>query len=449
MAQGDNDRQGREAGTSAVGEANGVAAIPGEMRALVLDGTGFSHLGVRSEPTPRPGPKQMLARVDAAGICTSLIKLIEQGPNHPLLSGWDIARFPLILGDEGSVTLVEVGANLRERYSPGQRYVVQPAVDCEPINHRERYRDGARGIFKMGVGYTLSGHLAEYILITEEILAAGCLLPLPDATLPYAHAALSEPFSCAISAQDHHVHLTQADPLGPRGVLKGLKPGGVTVLLGAGAMGRMHVALAMSYRPRAIVVADLVESRLEVVKTLFSRRAEALGIELRTLNPASEDLKRVVNELTHYTGADDVVVAVGARPAIADAQSLLGRGAVLNLFGGLKKGEDTVGFDTSLVHYKEINITGSSGGSPWDVARTLELMAAGEIDAGDHIARIGDLSHAPEFLQMIKAQAIDGKAVVYPHRPSGEIRSVKRWTADDERAYLRGHHQDTKAPRTN
>ena len=172
----------------------------------------------------------------------------------------------------------------------------------------------------------------------------------------------------------------------------------------------------------------------------FSPRAAALGIELRPLNPTREDLRQIVNELTDYGGADDVIVAVGARPVIADSQSLLGRGAVLNLFGGLKKGEDTVGFDTSLVHYKEINITGSSGGSPWDIARTLELMAAREIDAGDHIARIGDLSHAPEFLQMIKAQAIDGKAVVYPHRPSGEIRSVKSWTAQDERDYLHGHH---------
>ncbi len=89
------------------------------MRAVVLDGAGFSHLGVRTVPTPRPGPQQMLARVDAAGICTSLIKLIEQGPNHPLLSGWDITRFPLILGDEGCVTLVEVGAGLRAKYSPG------------------------------------------------------------------------------------------------------------------------------------------------------------------------------------------------------------------------------------------------------------------------------------------------------------------------------------------
>jgi threonine dehydrogenase-like Zn-dependent dehydrogenase len=420
--------------------------LPQEMRAVVLDGPGFSHLGVRNVPTPRPGPQQMLARVDAAGICTSLIKLIEQGSSHPLLSGWDITRFPLILGDEGSVTLVEVGADLRGRYSSGERYVVQPAVDTAPINHRERYRNEARGVNKVAVGYTLGGHLAEYILVTEEILAANCLLPIPDATLPYAHAALSEPFSCVISAQDHHVHLTQGSSVGPRSVIKGLKPGGVTVILGAGVMGRMHLALAMSYRPRALVAADLLESRLNLVRSLFGARAEALGIALRTLNPASENLQQAVSELTHYAGADDVIVAVGSRQAIADGEGLLGRGAVLNLFGGLKKGEDTVGFDTGLVHYKEINITGSSGGSPWDVARTLELMAAKEINAGDHIARIGDLEHVPEFLQMIKAQAIDGKAVVYPHRRIHQIRTVKSWTAQDEHAYLQGPEVRSQKP---
>ncbi len=421
---------------SAVGGSQAIGAVPTEMRAVVLDATGFEHLAVRNVPTPRPGPNQMLARVDAAGICTSLIKLIEQGPKHPLLSGWDITQFPLILGDEGSVTLVEIGTGLRGRYHTGERYVIQPSVDIAPINHRERYRDDARGVNKVAVGYTLAGHLAEYVLVTEEILEAGCLLPLPDASLPFAHAALSEPFSCVISAQDHHVHLTQENPLGPRGVLKGLKSGGVSVIQGAGAMGRMHVALAMSYRPRVIVVADLVESRLGVVRRLFGPRAAELGIDLRTLNPTNENLKDAVDALTNYAGADDVIVAVGARQVIADGQTLLGRGSVLNLFGGLKKGEDTVGFETSMIHYKEVNVTGSSGGSPWDVARTLELMAAHEIDAGDHIARIGDLSHTADFLEMIKKQAIDGKAVVYPHRRTNEILSVKSWTAHDEKEWL-------------
>ena len=37
---------------------------------------------------------------------------------------------------------------------------------------------------------------------------------------------------------------------------------------------------------------------------------------------------------------------------------------------------------------------------------------------------------------MIKAQEIDGKAVVYPHRRSAEIRAVASWSAEDEANYL-------------
>jgi L-iditol 2-dehydrogenase len=402
-----------------------------------MDGTDFSHLRVQNVPTPRPGPKQLLARVDAAGICTSLIKLIEQGPNHKLLYGWDITRFPLILGDEGCVTLVEVGTDLRGTYNVGQRFVIQPAVDHAPINHRERYRNSGKGVEKIAIGYTLGGHLAEYILIPEEVLEAKCLLPVPDPSFPYSHAALSEPFSCVISAQDHHVHLRQANPLAPREVFKGLKGGGVTVIIGAGAMGRMHVDLALSYRPRAIVVSELLEERLELVRSLFGPRAGEAQIALHAINPQATNVKALVEELTGGLGADDVIVAVGVKRAIEDAQSLVGRGGVLNLFGGLKKGDDVVRLDTGIVHYGEIILTGSSGGSPWDVARTLELMVAGDLDAGAHITRIGDLAHAIEFLQMVKAQEIDGKAVVYPHRRASRIHAVKSWTAQDEREYLK------------
>jgi threonine dehydrogenase-like Zn-dependent dehydrogenase len=406
------------------------------MRALVLEGRGFDHLRVRDVPLPHPGPRQLLARVDAAGICTSLIKLVEQGSDHELVYGWNLEEHPLILGDEGAITLVEVGRELRDRYRPGERFVIQPAVDTAPINHRDRYRNHARGVNKVAVGYTLPGHLAEYILVPEEVLAADCLLPLPGSALPHAHAAMSEPISCVISAQDHHLHLTQSDGLAPRGVTRGLKRGGVTVVLGAGAMGRMHVDLALSYRPRAIVVSDFIEERLERTRSLFGARAEELGILLRVVNGANTDLPALVGELTDYRDADDVIVAVGARPAIESAQALVGRGAVVNLFGGMKKGDSLVSLDANLVHYKEINVTGSSGGSPWDVARTLELMAAGDIDPAVHITRIGDLEHAGEFLQMIKAQQLDGKAVVYPHRRAAEILAVPRWTLDDERRFL-------------
>jgi L-sorbose 1-phosphate reductase len=404
------------------------------MRALVLDGAGFDHLSVREVPVPRPGPDQLLARVDAAGICTSLIKLVEQGPAHKQVCGWDLARHPLILGDEGAVTIVEAGANLRNRFRPGARFVVQPAVDHGPIIHRERYRDQGRGVEKVAVGYTLPGHLAEYMLVTEEVLAAGCILPCPD--LPYAHAAIAEPISCVISAQDHHIHLVQDDILQSRRSITGLKPGGVTVVLGAGAMGRMHVELAISYRPRAIVASDPIDARLAIVRKLFADRAAAAGVELHVINPKDSSLAELVDRLTRLRGADDVIVAVGSARAIEESQQLTGRGAVLNLFGGLKKGEDIVGFDTGIVHYREINVTGSSGGSPFDVARTLELMAAGAIDPSIHITRIGDLEHAIEFLRMIRGQELDGKAVVYPHRRTRDILAVRSWDARNEKRYL-------------
>jgi len=408
------------------------------MRALVLDGVGFEHAQVRRILTPRPGPRQLLGRVDAAGICTSLIKLIEQGPAHSYVYGWDIAQYPLTLGDEGSITLVEVGAELQERFHIGERYAIQPAVDLGPINHRERYREHARGVLKLAVGYTLPGHLAEYILVSEEILQAGCLLPLPDPHLPHAHAALAEPLSCVISAQDHHVHLEQPDPLSPRRVLHGLKPGGTTVIIGAGAMGRMHADLALSYHPAVVIVSDLMAERLEITARLFAQKAQAAGVALILHNPAESDLKTLVAQHTGDRGADDVIVAVGSARAIEAAQGLVGRGAVLNLFGGLKKGQDVVPMDTGVIHYREINVTGSSGGSPWDVARTLELITTGAISASAHITRIGDLEHAPAFLEQIKTQQLDGKAVVYPHRRTHEILSVPAWTGTDEAAYLAG-----------
>jgi threonine dehydrogenase-like Zn-dependent dehydrogenase len=412
--------------------------IPLEMRALVLDGAGWNHLAIRRVPVPRPGPDQLLARVDCAGICTSLLKLIDQGPSHALIYGLDLSLYPAILGDEGVLTLVRVGGNLRGKYHPGERYVMQPAVEHAPIYRLERYRDNGYGIDKVAAGYTLPGHLAEYILLTEEALDAGCLLPLPDAQMAYAHAALTEPLSCAVSSQDHHLHLTRSGPLAPRTVIKGLKPGGVTVIIGGGSMGRMHVDVALSYQPRAIVASDHHDERLALIERLFKGRAEKAGIRLRLVQSYQEDLGAIVSELTGGLGADDVIVGVGSESAINAAQTLVGRGGVLNLFGGLPRGRELIPFDTLAIHYKEINVTGSSGGYPWDMVRTLELIASGAIDPAAHITRIGDLDHAAELLKMVKDKTIDGKAVVYPHRRALAITSVPRWLAEDERAYLAG-----------
>ena len=412
------------------------------MRALLLRGRGFDALELSRVPIPQPAAGQLLARVDAAGVCTSLLKLIDQGANHSYLYGWDTERFPLILGDEGAVTLVQVGAALQERYRVGERYVIQPAVDHAPINYRERYRDHGQAVHKVAVGYTLPGHLAEYILIPEEVIAAGCLLPIGE--LAAAHAAMAEPLSCVVSAHDHHLHLYQDSPQTPRRVEKGLRPGGVTVVIGAGAMGRMHVELALHYRPRAVIVADRLPERLELSQRLFAAKAQAAGVVLHTVLAEGQALETKLAQVSQHHGADDVIVAVGVAQAIESAQQLVGRGGVLNVFGGLQKGQDHIQLDTGRVHYGEIVVTGSSGGSPWDVAQTLQLLQQGTLEASKHIALIGDLDHAPQVLAMMRRQELDGKAILYPHRSSSQWQRVQQWQASDEAAYL-GAKQPTSA----
>ncbi|MEJ2665391.1 MAG: alcohol dehydrogenase catalytic domain-containing protein, partial [Spirochaetia bacterium] len=190
--------------------------IPERMKAVVLGGTGRQNLQVREIPVPPVGNNQLLCRVDAAGVCTSLLKIIAQGGGHSLLGGWDPARYPVILGDEGSLTAVKIGKNLKKHYHPGQRFALQPAVNIRPLLHRERYQNRAREMHKCAVGYTLGGCLAEYLLIQEEVLAAGCLIPLKDKTLPYFAVALAEPIGCVLSAQRRHLHFVGGKEHGPR-----------------------------------------------------------------------------------------------------------------------------------------------------------------------------------------------------------------------------------------
>ena len=139
------------------------------MLAVTLGGTAFESIRVRELEVPEPNDDQVLCRVDACTVCPSILKLISQGSDHKFLDGWEIARHPIILGDEGAVTVVQPGKNLAKRFLAGEKYAIQPAVDHAPINNRDRYRDPEK-MRKVAVGYTLGGTWAQYILILEEVM---------------------------------------------------------------------------------------------------------------------------------------------------------------------------------------------------------------------------------------------------------------------------------------
>ena len=411
--------------------------IPRTMQALVASGSGFDNLELREVPVPEIGPNQLLARVDAAGVCTSIIKLIAQGEKHTFINGWDMKKWPIILGDEGSITLVKVGHNLKDKYKVGQRYVIQPAVDVAPVLHRERYNNNAEGMRKCAVGYTLGGHLAQYIRIQEEVLMGECLLPLPDEGLPYFATSMAEPISCVYSAQQRNYHIIKDNPHAPRRAHLGLLPGGITVIIGAGVMGRMHAELALRFNPRILIVSDLQQRRLDKVISGISEKAQQKGTRLVCVTAAK--LEETLKEISSGNGADDIILAVGIQQVQQSALSMLADGGVANLFGGLPRGEHILEVDALAIHYREIKIVGSSGGEPSDMAATLKAIADKEIDPGNYVAAVGSLDNAIDVLKMIKQTQIDGKAILYPHIKQTPLQMVDYWDKSKEIEFLNNH----------
>ena len=170
----------------------GDEPIPSRVLAWNVYGTGIERVGRDGRPelvdVPRPGPDQLVVRVDAVGLCFSDVKLIRLGGDHPKLYGRDLEREPTRVGHEASVTVMAVGERLADRYRSGQRLAIQPDI----------YVNGRSTAY----GYTIPGGLIEYHVMGPEVLAAddgAYVIPVDD-RLGYAEAALTEPWACVEAA---------------------------------------------------------------------------------------------------------------------------------------------------------------------------------------------------------------------------------------------------------
>ncbi len=183
------------------------APVPEETWAWNMYGAGLEQIGRDGKPerfpVPEPGDDQLLVRVDAVSLCFSDVKLIQQGSKHPKLYNRDLAIEPTRLGHETALTVFKVGANLRDKYQPGQRLAVQPDI----------YQQGKSTAY----GYTIPGGLIQFHLLGPEVLDAdhgAYVLPVGE-QLGYAEAALTEPWACVEGAYRQRRRLTP----GPAGLM--------------------------------------------------------------------------------------------------------------------------------------------------------------------------------------------------------------------------------------
>ena len=162
----------------------------------MLYGRGFASFGRHDSPVPQPipapGPREVLARVDAFCICASDVKMIAMGNDYPLFRGRDFSREPAALGHELALTVVRPGADMAAQWPAGKRFGIQPDV----------YLNGER----FCIGVNVAGGMAEYILLGEEVFTSdhgSCAFAVDD-EISYAAVAQTEPLACVEAAFVRH-----------------------------------------------------------------------------------------------------------------------------------------------------------------------------------------------------------------------------------------------------
>jgi threonine dehydrogenase-like Zn-dependent dehydrogenase len=308
------------------GESRPAGTIPDRALAWNVYGAGIDHIGRDGRPewvdVPRPRPDQLLIRVDAVGLCFSDVKLLRLGGDHPKLYGRDLATDPTRLGHETSVTIVEVGSDLGDRFAPGQRLAIQPDI----------YVDGRSTAY----GYTIPGGLIQYHVIGPEVLAAddGAYVVPVDDRMGFAETALTEPWACVEASYTQRRRL---DPL----------PGGRLWILGR----------ADDTRPYAF--GSALGAAAEVILTDGS--AALVAAVRHVLAPGTPLTIARLDEAVAAGPYDDVIVLGQHDPAtVEQAGDAVAFRGTINLVSDAPYA-GPVAIDVGRLHYHYVAWVGTSG----------------------------------------------------------------------------------------
>lgn len=296
-------------------------------------GAGLENFGRDGQPEklpiPEPGPDQLLVRIDSVGMCFSDVKIIKQGRNHPKLYNRDLENDPSRLGHEVALTVIKVGEDLRDKYTPGQRLAVQPDI----------YQNGKSTAY----GYTIPGGLIQYHLIGSEVLETdegACLLPV-GGEMGYAESSLLEPWGCVVAAY------TQRRRLEP-------KQGGIMWIVGQPGDTREYQFSKFLDAPERFVVTDIPQTLRALINETGKEVTERNNLSDQTIASLSE-------ELTGGSGFDDIVVlSPGSAERVGEIAKVIARRGTMNLVGEAPL-DGLVQADVGRLHYDYIAFIGTKG----------------------------------------------------------------------------------------
>ena len=225
---------------------------------------------------------------------------------------------------------------------------------------------------KKAIGYKIDGCFATLLA-----LPATSLHRIPD-DLTYEQAALTEPLAVVVKA-----------------VLERSKvePEDFVMVSGCGPIGLLAAAAAKAEGARAVLITGTdgdEKLRLQV--------ARELGID-HVVNVQKENPLEKVMALTHGAGADLVVEASGAEPAIRQAFDIIkidGRICGLGLTGREKI---PIPWDAAIKKAANVICSFSSNWTSWE--RAISLMASGKVKVDPLITATFPLTEWQRAFEML------------------------------------------------
>lgn len=320
---------------------------------------------------------EILAHIISDSICMSSHKAVIQGKDHKRVPE-DIAENPIIIGHEFCGEILEVGEKWKDKFKPGQKFSIQPALNYKG------------SLAAPGYSYKYVGGAATHVIIPNEVMEMDCLLPYNGEA--FFHGSLAEPMSCIIGAYHASYHTVSGSYVHNMGIVEG---GNMAILAGAGPMGlgAIDYAIHADRRPKLVAVTDIDQERLDRAAAIFTaEEAKKYGVKLVYVNTMThENSEEYLLSLTDGQGYDDVFVYAPVKPVIEMGDRLLGRDGCLNFFAGPTDPSFTAELNFYNVHYASTHIVGTSGGNTDDMRESLKMMEEGRINPTAMITHIGGL----------------------------------------------------------
>ncbi len=288
-------------------------------------------LQIIEKPVPVPQKDELLIKVAYAGICGSDVH-IRHGKNPRV-------QYPLVMGHEFSGEIAKVGEKVTG-WQVGDRIVANPLISCGICDACTR---GHWHVCKkLGLtGIDIDGAFAEYVTIRSSQA-----IKIP-AGVPLDIAALAEPLAVGVHAVE-------------RGRVR---LGDNVAILGGGPIGLMVALAAKIAGARRIMIIEVSDFRLSMIKQLGFTAIDA----------KNGDARQAVLEYTGGNGADVVFEAAAAPATSAQMTEILRIRGTAVMVGVHRQ---LVGIDMQDVNLRELTILGTRVYESANFVTAVELLPA-------------------------------------------------------------------------